>query len=761
MRRANCSKNVRFRSRSAKRSIALYVVEPLGQRLLMAAGDFDPTFSGDGRAQISFPGLGFTVVDTAIAPSGKIILAGRRGGIVDGNVAVARLLSNGTLDTTFGNGGLFESTTTYRVTSVDVENNADEKVVLALGHTDDTDDADMRVARLAIDGHGFDTTFDGDGIATVGDPFDFSSAMDVIATRDGKILVAGYAYNGALIGDLDSVVIRYNSNGSLDSTFDGDGIVKIGWGTSYDHVAGANIDYTGTPATNPYYGYISVVGYKTLLESESDRFVVMRLTPNGGPDNAFDGDGILTSPNLSTSPIEAATSVTNMPGGKTVVAGYAGNADPNARNFLVARYNPNGTLDAAFGAGGVFEYGFAPSKAIAYSITTGFRGGLLVAGEKAGTLAIIALTKSGQLDTRFSGDGILTTSEPFAASGLDVTLDQIAPVRKFVVAGGTGRVARLVDVGSAIRFDSVSPVMNEATGQSATFTVSRTEALDIAETIILTTSGTATTLGANRDFNATGLLFGNGQTTSTEVTIPAGATGVTVTLTPINDSENEGDETIGFTVPSSALTYDAGIPNSTTLVVRDNDLVGGPVVIDSGFLYDTFPQKATIAFNQSVVPSFTISDLVITRAGGTAPLYSLNNNNVTNTSTVDFYNGLTDGNYTVKVKASGVSGPGGPMAADYTFGFFFLIADANRDRKVDTLDFNLLAANFGGSSKIFSQGNFNYDVAGLVDSEDFNLFISQYGKKLLPPSSPPAGALEAATSPFSTLTRDTEDNLFA
>jgi len=56
------------------------------------------------------------------------------------------------------------------------------------------------------------------------------------------------------------------------------------------------------------------------------------------------------------------------------------------------------------------------------------------------------------------------------------------------------------------------------------------------------------------------------------------------------------------------------------------------------------------------------------------------------------------------------------------------------DRKVDTQDFNLFAANFGGSSKVFSQGNFDYDVSGNVNSIDFNIFVDQYGKSLPSPA---------------------------
>ncbi len=701
-------------------------IERLEFRIALSAGDFDNTFSSDGRAQITFPGLDFSVVDTAIAPSGRIIVAGTRGD----NVAVARLLSDGSLDVTFGNGGLFETPGGYAVRGVDVELNADERVIVGLS-TDVTGNDGVLVARLAVDGQGLDPTFGTNGITNVS-ILHYHSTRDVIATRDGKILVAGNAADG------DILVVRYTSNGSLDAivngsppdtAFSGDGQVRIGWGGDKDSVQSINIDHTGTPASNPYYGYISVVGGKYALSTSNDRFVVMRLTPNGGMDTAFDGDGVLTSPNLSTSPIEFATSVTHMPGGKTVVAGYAGNADPNARNFLVARYNPNGTPDATFGAGGIFEYGFAPSKAIAYSITTGFRGGLLVAGEKAGTLAMIALTKAGQLDTRFSGDGILTTTEPLIATGLDVTLDQIAPARKIVVAGGSGRVARLIDVGSSINFENVSPEMNEGTGQSATFRVSRTEALDLPETILIGTSGSMTISGSGRDFNATNMLFGNGVTTSTQVVIPAGASSVQVTFTPINDTLAEGDEFLTLSV-SDALTYDAGPTRQASFVLRDNDIFGGPTVTGSGFQYDTYPQSATISFDRNVQSSFTIGDLVVTGPGATPPAYSLNYSLVTNTGTVVFYNGLTDGDYTVRVKGSGVTYGGTPMAADYTFGFFFLKADANHDRAVNFDDLLTLAQNYGQTGKTFSQGNIDYSADGLVGFDDLLLLAQRYGTSL-------------------------------
>src|SRR6476619_6797808 len=81
-------------------------VESLELRVLLsAAGDADPSFGGSGYAGLDFPGLDFQTRDTAIQSDGKVIVAGNIGG----NMAVARLKLDGSIDPTFGNNGLFES----------------------------------------------------------------------------------------------------------------------------------------------------------------------------------------------------------------------------------------------------------------------------------------------------------------------------------------------------------------------------------------------------------------------------------------------------------------------------------------------------------------------------------------------------------------------------------------------------------------------------------------------------------------------------
>jgi predicted outer membrane repeat protein len=112
---------------------------------------------------------------------------------------------------------------------------------------------------------------------------------------------------------------------------------------------------------------------------------------------------------------------------------------------------------------------------------------------------------------------------------------------------------------------------------------------------------------------------------------------------------------------------------------------------------------------------------------------------------------LPDGNYRARLAAGSVSDLGGnPLSADFTFDFFVLSGDANRDRKIDGIDLGILSANWQGMNKSFSQGDFNYD--GKVDINDLYILASKWQQRLPPP--PPAAApVSAGRAPTRTATR--------
>lgn len=185
---------------------------------LHADGTSDDGFGDNAVAYIDF---GDVDVPTSIVlqSDGKIIIAGFAA--VPGNdvdFALARLNDNGTPDNGFGTNG---RVTTFISTAGDYLNaitlQSDGKI-LAAGQSNISLSTDFAVVRYNIDGSP-DNSFDGDGmvISSLGPTED---ARDIIVQSDGKIIVAGYAHVSV---NNDFAVLRLNADGSPDNSFDGDG----------------------------------------------------------------------------------------------------------------------------------------------------------------------------------------------------------------------------------------------------------------------------------------------------------------------------------------------------------------------------------------------------------------------------------------------------------------------------------------------------------------------------------------------------------
>jgi hypothetical protein len=156
-----------------------------------------------------------------------------------------------------------------------------------------------------------------------------------------------------------------------------------------------------------------------------------------------------------------------------------------------------------------------------------------------------------------------------------------------------------------------------------------------------------------------------------------------------------------------------------------------PAVTGSTFVYQTAPNSVSFIFSEDVSASLSIDDLLVTGPGGNVVPVSLNYNAATNTASFALPTPPTDGNYTATLLAAGVTdAAGNPLPADVNVNFFSLAGDANHDRAVNLLDFNILASNFGQSGRDFSQGDFNYD--GSVNLIDFNILAGRFGTSVAP-----------------------------
>src|SRR5215204_6359414 len=192
-------------------------------------GALDPTFSGDGKQTTDFGGEPGIDVATAVAmqTDGKIVAVGRGG--PEGDFALARYKSNGSLDPTFSGDG--KQTTGFGGYASAVAIQSNGKIVVA-----GNGGGSFALARYKPNGS-LDPTFSGDGKLTTGFGR-FSGAQGMAIQPDGKIVAAGFALDG------DFGLARYNPNGALDPTFSGDGKQTTGFGR-FDGAQGMAIQPDG------------------------------------------------------------------------------------------------------------------------------------------------------------------------------------------------------------------------------------------------------------------------------------------------------------------------------------------------------------------------------------------------------------------------------------------------------------------------------------------------------------------------------------
>ena len=143
-------------------------------------------------------------------------------------------------------------------------------------------------------------------------------------------------------------VVRFNVNGSPDSSFNGEG----------KQTADINPDMQNSNSVAIQRNNKIVVAGTTLNGTSSSDFTVARFDINGSLDNTFDNDGILTTD--FTFSYDFASSVAIQSDDKIVVAGYSLIFSPgrNVQHLAVSRYNSDGSLDNSFADNGKLEGDF-------------------------------------------------------------------------------------------------------------------------------------------------------------------------------------------------------------------------------------------------------------------------------------------------------------------------------------------------------------------------------------------------------------------
>jgi uncharacterized delta-60 repeat protein len=218
---------------------------------------------------------------------------------------------------------------------------------------------ELAVARLTPRAT-LDTTFGVNGVAAARWNGIYNSASDVVITAEGKILVAGFAQvMGPAPGDMsDFGVARFNADGTLDTTFGGgDGLVTLNLSAGLE----AGADSANVIALDADGRIVVAGGVNYRLPGTSTftgDFALARLNDDGSPDTTFGSDGqvitLLAQP--QSGPQCSATDLHILEGGQILATGYRGGPTGEVTS---ARYNADGSLDGAYGDGGIL-YGSEP-----------------------------------------------------------------------------------------------------------------------------------------------------------------------------------------------------------------------------------------------------------------------------------------------------------------------------------------------------------------------------------------------------------------
>ena len=359
---------------------------------------------------------------------GHILVAGQSYNGSDYDLALWRYNADGTLDTTFGMKGFVThhnaagGNWSDRVYSITTDS---QGRILVAGESYNGSDMDMVIWRFHTDGT-LDTTFGTGGVvvhnnAAGGNGDD--SGRSITVDSQGRILVAGYSLNSS--GNSDMVIWRYNADGTLDTSFDGDGIVV------HNSAAGGNGNDYGYSIITDGQGRILVAGQS--FNGSNDDMVIWRYNIFGSLDVSFGTGGIVVHHNAAGGGgNDLGRSIAIDSQGRILVAGHSQNSSDY--DMVVWRYNPDGTPDTSFGTNGFVVHNSAAggnSNDYGRSITIDGKERILITGESYNgsdyDMVIWRYNPDGTLDTSFGNNGVVVHNSAAGGNnhdhGLSITID--------------------------------------------------------------------------------------------------------------------------------------------------------------------------------------------------------------------------------------------------------------------------------------------------------------------------------------------------
>jgi len=419
----------------------------------------------DGSLNTNFNGTGILVANVgnrqaeakaaAVQSDGKIVAAGYffTGCAIGNGVALCRFNPDGTLDPGFGSGGKLTAAIGPGSSEADaMVIQPDGKIVIA-GNAYDGNGYSSMVARFLPNGV-LDNSFGTGGSVITVSGTNGSSAKALALQPDGKILVGAQVSVNAN----DMAIIRYNPDGSLDTNWNGTGKFFTGIGSRSDQLSAVAVQTDGK---------VIGAGYSTFVSS--DKFMMFRCNPNGTLDSTFGSFGrVLTQ--VGSVGIDAAYAMTLQPDRKIILAGVSlGGTFASLEGYVaVVRYNPDGTLDSGFGSSGKttiaigFDMDYAEAVALQSDgrIVTGCRSQIGPPGPLY-KFGVARFSSNGTLD---GGYGVGGVNYFDFGSGADENANGMAldSLGRITMVGGVGNVFGILRVTSdpLLRINSITHLAN-------------------------------------------------------------------------------------------------------------------------------------------------------------------------------------------------------------------------------------------------------------------------------------------------------------
>src|SRR6266702_1236709 len=279
-----------------------------------------------------------------------------------------------------------------------------------------------------------DPSFDSGGIVVT----DFNGSIDgaafaVAVQPDGKVLAAGYVFSSAAT-NYDFALARYLPDGSLDPSFGTNGKVATDFHGSTDVARAVALQPDGR---------IVVAGYALRLDGPAFDFALARYNADGSLDASFGVGGKVATDFAGAGGSEQAHALALQPDGKIVAAGWTSSAGASTHeltflDFAMARYNPDGSLDASFANGGRAELSFFNNADVDFISGVALQpdGKIVVAGVTTTATRDFALARydaDGRLDLTFGVNGKVVTDVDNAHNNAFAVALQ--PDGRIVIAG--------------------------------------------------------------------------------------------------------------------------------------------------------------------------------------------------------------------------------------------------------------------------------------------------------------------------------------